>query len=118
LPVALGEFADVAMLHILDAAVVHDLADLSETFAARQTFHFRGELEAADHRHVGVEGRILWPVAETATHLQRLIKDIVAGDACRATGRRHEAGESAHGCSLPRPVWPEEPENFPLFHNE
>src|SRR5262245_48660627 len=70
LPVALGEFTDVTVLYVLDAAIIHDLADLSQPFAARQTFHLGDELEEADHRHVGVEWRILWHVSDAAAHLQ------------------------------------------------
>ena len=86
--------------------------------AAGRPFDLRDKIQVGVDGHLVIEGRVLGQVSDALPDFQALLEDVVPGHPGRAFGRRHVAGEDAHGRRLPGTVGPEKPEDLALLHLE
>ncbi len=73
-------------------------------------------IQVLAHRHLGVQRRGLWKIADVAPHFQRVLQNVEVGNARSAGGGRHEAGEHPHGGRFAGAVGAEKTEDFTLLH--
>ena len=78
----------------------------------------RDKLEVFAHRHLGVQRRRFREVTGPALRFDRLLEDVEPGNDRLAFGRRHVAGQDAHGRRLAGAVRTEKAEDFSALDAE
>ena len=111
LSIALRELPANAMRHVLESAHVERMLERVFDLRARHSAQSRDETQIGIDAHIGIERRILRQVADLAARLERVFEDVETVDHDGARGRRHEAGDDAHGGGLAGAVGPEEAED-------
>src|SRR6185295_9136289 len=118
LPIAFRELRAEPVGHVVDARLLHDELDALAPVGRRDALDLRDERQVLDDAHVGIERRRLRKVAGPPFGLDRLVEDVEPCDNRFSFGRRHVAGEDAHGRRLPGAVRAEEAEDFAALDPE
>jgi hypothetical protein len=118
LPIALRELRAHAAAHLGNPGALHYLLDPRFPIAGRNALDLGDERQVFGDRHVGVERRRFRQVADAPLGLDRLIKDIEAGDDGFAVRGRHVAGQDPHGRRLAGAVRAEEAEDLAALDAE
>src|SRR5581483_8854437 len=116
--VALRELAYELAAHVFDLTGVQSVLEPLADAARRQPLEPGDELEVRLDRHLGVERHRFGQIADALPGLQRLAEHVVAGHSHGPRGRRHEAGDDAHGGRLSGPIGTQKAEDLALLHGE
>src|SRR3954454_12697649 len=116
--VALRQRVDGLVEHRVEEAALDYAVQRLSAGAPREAPQLGREIEEALDRHVGIGCGVLGQIANEALRLQRGFGDVEAADGNLALGRRHEAGDHAHGGRLACPVRAEEAEHFAALDGE
>ena len=118
LAVALGERPDEVVRDVGHARLLHGPAHPGEALGASDALELGTEAEVLGDAHLGVERRRLGHVAERASRLERVGRDVVPGDGDLPVREAKEAREDTEGRALSRAVRPQEADDVSPPHLE